>query len=96
MSRSHHDAPTVGWPANGNSVAGVKIRACAVAAPLFRHIDEYRFAVTQFSGDALSVARAHRACVDHAERIAELPVRIRENAQHRYVDSHAPDATTCR
>jgi hypothetical protein len=32
--RNHHAAPTVWWPANGNSVAGVKIRAGAVVDPL--------------------------------------------------------------
>ena len=33
ISRSHHESPTVGWPAKGSSVAGVTIRACAVLAP---------------------------------------------------------------
>ena len=28
-----HAAPTVGWPANGNSVVGVKIRAAAALVP---------------------------------------------------------------
>ncbi len=68
---------------------------CGVRSGL-RHIDEYRFAVTQFGGDALPVAGVHSARVDDAERIAELALRIGEHTQHGHVDGHAPDATTCR
>ena len=42
-----------------------------------RHVDEYRFAVTQFGGDPLPVVGVDRAGVDDAERIAEVAVRSR-------------------
>ena len=66
------------------------------AGALLREVDEYRFAVTQFGGDALAVGGIHRAGVDHAEGIAELAVGIGENAQHCHVDGHVPDATYVR
>lgn len=50
-----------------------------VAARL-RQIDEYRFAVTQFGGDALAVCWCDGAVVDHAERIAVLAVGVGEYA----------------
>lgn len=45
-----------------------------------RKIDEYRFAVTQFGGDPLTVGRGDGAVVDHAERIAVLAVGVGEYA----------------
>src|SRR3954449_10521948 len=61
-----------------------------------RYVDEYRFAVTQFGGDPLPVGRVHRARVDDAEWVTELPVRVCENTQHCHIDGHEPDATTWR
>src|SRR3954454_16408838 len=68
---------------------------CRISARL-RQVDEYRFAVTQFAGDSLSICGVDGACVDDAQWIAELPVRIGENAEHCHIDGHVPDATTCR
>ena len=95
FSRSHHEAPTVGCPAKGSSMTGVKIRAWAVLAPLLRYVDENRFAVTQLGGYPLAIGGVHRAGVDDAKWISELAVRIGENAQHCHVDSHAPMLRRC-
>ena len=56
-SRSHHAAPTVGCPAKGSSVAGVKMCAMRGVRAGRGHVDEYRFAVTQFGGEPLPVGR---------------------------------------
>lgn len=53
-----------------------------------RQVDEYRFAVTQFGGDALPFTGGHGGRVHHAERIAEVASRIGEHPQHSHVDGH--------
>src|SRR3954464_13604971 len=58
-----------------------------------RHIDEYRFAVTQLGGYPLSLGEFGVAGVHDAERVAEVAVLVGENAQHCHVDGHVADAT---
>src|SRR6476620_12640364 len=57
------------------------------------HIDEYRFAVTQFGRYPLPLAGLGLTGVDDAEGIAEAAVLVGENAQHCHVDGHVADAT---
>ena len=66
------------------------MRALCGTRPRLGQIDEYRFAVTQFGGNALPVLGFHRAGVDDAEGVSEVAVRVGENAQHGHVDGHGP------
>ena len=96
MSRSHHDAPDrrmAGERQFGGRGEDPGVRRAGTG---LRHIDEYRFAVTQFGRYPLPIGWGPPARVDDAERIAELAVRVGENPQHCHVDGHVPDATTWR
>src|SRR4029079_1104633 len=63
------------------------------AGPWLGHIDEYRFAVTQFCRYPLPLAGLGLTGVDDAEGIAEAAVLVGEKAQRSHVDAHVADAT---
>src|SRR5215207_8482898 len=63
--------------------------------PRLRHIDEYRFAVTQFGCYPLPIARRGLARINDTKGISEVAVGVCENAQHCHVDGHVADATWC-
>ena len=52
LARSSHAVPTSGWPANGSSTSGVKIRS----SPRSRVVDEHRLGEAELAGDPLALA----------------------------------------
>ena len=87
-----------GWPANGSSAAGVKIRTVATPASASMPSTKTVSLKPSSAATAWRRLRVDRAAVDeHAERIAAAAVRPDEDAQDVEVDHVSPPAARrCR